>query len=152
MSPLLPPKLKTQGTAGSAGGQSSRMELDDGEGGLAAASQRQMVPLGRGQECGRGGRGYKRERHFSPRCHPTQPHLRIGGPVGRNDRLATDPLGTGLCSRYHFYHPPSCLASASLRARPPPSSFLPAFPFFLSPHLTDCGSKMAQIYGSTHQK
>lgn len=43
-------------------------------------------------------------------------------------------------------------ASPSLHANPLPSSFLSAFPFFLSPHLTDCSSKMAQIYGSTHQK
>lgn len=43
-------------------------------------------------------------------------------------------------------------ASTSLHSNPLPSSFLPAFPFFLSPHLTDCSGKMAQIYGSTHQK
>lgn len=64
-----------------------------------------------------------------------------------------DPPSTaGPCSRYHFCDSPPSSGLSQPLCPSSESSFLPPFPFFLSPHLTDCGSKMAQIYGSTHQK
>lgn len=58
----------------------------------------------------------------------------------------------GPCSGYHFSDSPPSSGLSPPLCQSSESSFLPAFSFFLSPHLTDCGSKMAQIYGSTHQK
>lgn len=57
-----------------------------------------------------------------------------------------------LCSGHHFCDSPPSSGLSQPLYQSSESSFLPAFSFFLSPHLTDCGSKMAQIYGSTHQK
>ena len=124
--------------------------LDDGNG----------LPVESGQGCpwreagsvAKEGRG---ARTLSPRCLLAQPHLklRISGQELRVDARLPE---AGLCSRYHLYPPPS---SPGLSQPPCPSSVellpacLPVLPLPAPPlHLTDCGSKMAQIYGSTHQK
>lgn len=100
--------------------------------------------------------GCKNERHFFPgvtlHSHPHWLVLPEDWWVSGQLQVSGQAPGTRLCSWHYLCDPPSAPASTSLRASPPLSSFLPAFPFFLSPYLTDCGSKMAQIYGSTHQK
>lgn len=124
---------------------------DDGNG-LPVAS-------GQGWDSAPGGRQgvwHRREggaRTLPPRCLLEQPHLKLRI-SGQELQVDTQLPEAGLCSRYHLYPPSS---SPGLSQPPCPSSaeLLPACLPFLPlppPQPTDCGSKMAQIYGSTHQK
>lgn len=134
--------------------------LDDGRVRQQQPAKGGTGPLGGGRECGRGGKGIARVKDvFSRVSVCTAIPIPIGwclfkirGSVGRSYKLVTSSQeldsAAGTTSTTHLPTP----ASTSLRASPPLSSFLPALPFFLSPYLTDCSSKMAQIYGSTHQK
>lgn len=128
--------------------------LGDREGGLAATNQGwDSAPGGRHEVCvcvcgGARVRDTSAQVSLCTAVPTGQCLLSSGGSAGRNCRFLGSAADTASMS-----HPlPPCPASASLRASTPSSSFLPAFSFFLSPHITDCGSKMAQIYGSTHQK
>lgn len=102
------------------------------------------VALGRAGRVGEEGEGDQSKRHLlpgiAPHSHPLWPvPHQVWRVRGQELQGAALPLPT----------PPDSCPGLSRHLL---SSFLPAFPFFLSPHLTDCGSKMAQIYGSTHQK
>lgn len=116
------------------------------------------VASGQGWDSALGGRQgvwHRREggaRTLPLRCLLEQPHLKLRI-SGQELQVDTRLPEAGLCSRYHLY----LLSSSPGLSQPPcPSSaeLLPAcLPFLpLPPHPTDCGSKMAQIYGSTHQK
>lgn len=85
---------------------------------------------------GRQGVWQRREggaRTLPPRCLLEQPHLKLRI-SGQNCRLMPSSQKLGSAAGTTSTPRLPALASASLRARPPRSSFLPAFPFFLSPH------------------
>lgn len=104
--------------------------LDDGNG--------LPVESGQGWDSGPGGRQgvwQRREggaRTLSPRCLLAQPHLKLRI-SGQDCGLMSGSWKLGSAAGTTSIPRLPALASASLRARPPWSSFLPAFPFFLSP-------------------
>lgn len=112
-------------------------------GGLAATSQGWDSVSEEAGRCGRGRGGLPERKPPSPGCHSAQPSLLASASSGLEGQWA------GTAGWQPLPLPP---VSCPGLGQHPLSSFLPAFSFFLSPHLTDCGSKMAQIYGSTHQK